>query len=298
MAFGASNLEAVARLARGKYTNRKIIICADNDMKPDTDANPGVETATRAAHVTDALLAVCPLVDGRKADFNDLHLASGLDAVKAVIEAATVPPPIIRQAVKMPPPPPEAPLPLRRMPQQQEEFPTHALGQFADAVEMFAHATKTPMSMSANAVLSALSLGTQGIADVSMKDGRHIPLSLFALTIAESGDRKTSLDSAVLDAVQRIEKERYIKYQGERTAYDDEKRAYEALSKKEREGTPFNIPEPQNTTQVIENVNVEGAFRQLKEGSPSVAFYSNEAGTLFGGQAFMKDNVLKETLIK
>ncbi len=292
VAFGTSNLEAVARMARNKYPERRIILCADNDLKPDTDSNPGIEAATRAATVTNALLAVCPLVDGHKADFNDLHVAQGLEAVKVAIEAATVPPPIIREAVEVPLPP-EAPLPLRKAPQPQEAYPVEALGIFAEAVEVFAHATKTPVSMSANGVLSALSLGAQAIANVETRDGRSIPLSLYALTVAESGDRKSALDNVVLYAVQQLEKQKYLQYQTERKAYDEAKRKWDALPKKERDTTPFDMEEPQNTAQVIENTNSEGAFRQLKEGAPSVAFFSNEAGTLFGGQAYMKDNVLK-----
>lgn len=92
VAFNAGNLEAVARLARDKYPDREIVVCADNDegrRKPDgTPFNPGVEAATGAAQAIGGKLAVCPLISGEKADFNDLHLALGVSAVREAVEAA------------------------------------------------------------------------------------------------------------------------------------------------------------------------------------------------------------------
>ena len=91
-AFNAGNLETVARLARDKYPEREIVVCADNDegrRKPDgTPFNPGVEAATGAAQAVGGKLAVCPLIAGEKADFNDLHLALGVSAVRDAVEAA------------------------------------------------------------------------------------------------------------------------------------------------------------------------------------------------------------------
>ncbi len=93
VAFNAGNLEAVAQMARRKYPERKIILCADNDYREDsTKHNIGIETATTAAKKINGLLAICPLVNGAKADFNDLHLANGPQAVKAYIDEAVNPP--------------------------------------------------------------------------------------------------------------------------------------------------------------------------------------------------------------
>lgn len=86
VAFNAGNLEAVARMTRGKYPEREIIIAADNDC--EGDRNPGVEAATKAAQAIGAKLAVCPALDGSKADFNDLHTARSLEAVRMVVEEA------------------------------------------------------------------------------------------------------------------------------------------------------------------------------------------------------------------
>lgn len=91
VAFNAGNLLPVARMARDKYPDREIILCADNDcetMKEGKAWNPGVEAATRAAQAIGGKLAVCPALDGDKSDFNDMHAARSLEAVRMVIEEA------------------------------------------------------------------------------------------------------------------------------------------------------------------------------------------------------------------
>ena len=92
MAFNAGNLESVARTIRQRFPEREIVLCADNDEggeKPDgTPFNPGVEAARKAAAAVGGKLAICPLIEGKKTDFNDLHLAQGVDAVREAVEAA------------------------------------------------------------------------------------------------------------------------------------------------------------------------------------------------------------------
>ncbi len=91
-AFNAGNLEAVAHIARARYPDREIMLCADNDcetIKADgTQGNPGKEAASRAAQAVDGKLAVCPAHDGKATDFNDLHRLRSLEAVRTVVEAA------------------------------------------------------------------------------------------------------------------------------------------------------------------------------------------------------------------
>lgn len=91
VAFNAGNLEAVARMARDRYPERELVLCADNDaetVKPDgTPWNPGIEYATKAAQAVGAKLAICPAHEGRATDFNDLHLWRSLAAVHAVVGA-------------------------------------------------------------------------------------------------------------------------------------------------------------------------------------------------------------------
>lgn len=85
IAFDAGNLIRVTRVLRRRHRNIELTIVADNDAKADRADNPGVEAATQAAQDNDARLAV-PDCAG---DANDLVQAKGLDALKAVITAAS-----------------------------------------------------------------------------------------------------------------------------------------------------------------------------------------------------------------
>ncbi len=89
-AFNAGNLLPVAKLARGRYPERVIVICADDDHETAAreGKNPGIEKATAAAKAVGALLAVPRFTDpAGKSDFNDLAQAEGIKAVKVILEA-------------------------------------------------------------------------------------------------------------------------------------------------------------------------------------------------------------------
>lgn len=87
VAFSAGNLQAVAKTIKADFPAARLIVCADNDA---TAGNPGLTAATEAARATGAGLAVPPTFG----DFNDMHQASGLEAVRAAIEAAEPLPPV------------------------------------------------------------------------------------------------------------------------------------------------------------------------------------------------------------
>lgn len=76
VAFDAGNLLPVAEVARRCYPDRKIVICADNDIKEDGSANVGADSARAAAMAVDGFLAV-PRHEGRKCDWNDIHVKMG-----------------------------------------------------------------------------------------------------------------------------------------------------------------------------------------------------------------------------
>lgn len=89
VAFDAGNLRPVAEAIQTKYPDANLLICGDDDYR--TEANPGITKATEAAQAVGALLAIPKFGDNRPdsaTDFNDLHQAQGLDAVKACLLTA------------------------------------------------------------------------------------------------------------------------------------------------------------------------------------------------------------------
>ena len=91
VAFDAGNLLAVAKALREGYPKASFIICADDNWK--TKDNPGKIKGLAAAKAIGAEIAFPVFSPGHhrkdnETDFNDLHAAEGLGAVRACIEAA------------------------------------------------------------------------------------------------------------------------------------------------------------------------------------------------------------------
>ena len=93
----------------------------------------------------------------------------------------------------------EGPQPLLRETAQGAPYPVHALGPLRSAAEAVQGMTLAPVAIPAQSALAVASLAVQGHADVETLAG-PAPLSLYALTIAESGERKSSCDRPLMAA--------------------------------------------------------------------------------------------------
>ncbi|MCL1824371.1 MAG: DUF3631 domain-containing protein [Betaproteobacteria bacterium] len=88
VAFDCGNLKPVALSLREKFPDAKIVLCADDDRH--TNGNPGLTKAREAASEVGGVVAVPNFGDERLeggSDFNDLHQAQGLEAVKRCIDS-------------------------------------------------------------------------------------------------------------------------------------------------------------------------------------------------------------------
>src|SRR5690606_36138531 len=82
-------------------------------------------------------------------------------------------------------------------------YPLAALGEMlGGAAKAIVEIVQVPAALAAQSVLAAAAMAAQPHANV-LRAGQPIPLSLFALTIAESGDRKTAADRLALRAHQQ-----------------------------------------------------------------------------------------------
>jgi putative DNA primase/helicase len=89
--MNCGNLLDVAKAVRELWSQREIIVAADNDQF--TDGNPGLTKASAAAKAIHAKLAVPQFKDiaNKPTDFNDLATVESLDAVKEQVGAAQIP---------------------------------------------------------------------------------------------------------------------------------------------------------------------------------------------------------------
>ena len=134
-------------------------------------------------------------------DFNDLAVSAGLDAVHEQI-AQAVPadePPAQR-------PQPDWPAPLRggvAPPELKAEALPGWLGEFVGAL---CAATQTPPTMAVGVALSVLAACTQRRYVVQVHDGYVEPASLWSMTVAASGSRKTAILAALTSPLLAWEK--------------------------------------------------------------------------------------------
>lgn len=227
-AMDAGNLSAVALAVRKLAPDAEIILLADNDIKTD-GTNPGMKSATEAAQTVGGRVAV-PELDGQKCDFWDVWQHRGTDAVRdALAKIRDVATAIIAtdESIKSPWPKPQ-PLTAKIEP---EAYPLDALPDtIREAVEEVADFIKAPLPLVAGSALGALSLALQAHCDIKRAERLTGPTGLFMLSIADSGERKTTCDTFFTSAIRQYEKEQaeiatplLKEYQAELAAWNAER---------------------------------------------------------------------------
>ena len=177
------------------------------------NGNPGFQKATLAAMAVGAKLAIPEFGEPRPegaTDFNDMAQHCGAEAVKRAIEAAIAGEIPAHQPGKENPPkvdveawPDPQPLAAKVNP---EPYPLDALPAAIQAAIIEVQGfTKAPIPMVASSALAALSLAAQPHADVKRADKLTGPTSLFLLTIADSGERKSTCDGFFTRAIKDYE---------------------------------------------------------------------------------------------
>ncbi len=314
VAFNAGNLAAVARAMRELNPAARLILCADDDA--GTEGNPGLRKAREAAREVGGLLAV-PEFGGERpdgaTDFNDMAAARGLEAVRKCIEKAGKP--AESEGDKMNPPakwPEPQPLSAKVEP---EPYPLDVLPETVRrAVEEVQGFVKAPVPLVASSALAALSLAIQAQYDAKRAERLTGPASLFLLTIADSGERKSTCDGYFTQAVRE-----YQETQGEaakpvRREYRAAEEAWEA----KRNGIKDKLrqfakagkatedmekllreleqakPEPPRVPRLLYmDATPEALAYSLSTQWPSGGVVSAEAGAVFGAHGMGKDSVMR-----
>lgn len=191
------------------------------------------------------------------------------------------------------------PLPLHRPLDDPSPFPFDALGKILMPAAMaLQRVIQAPDAICGQSVLGAAALVCQPFANVFM-DGRTIPLSLYLITVAESGDRKSATDKVALQPILQWQKMLSDSYREEIKRYYHSKEFWDSKKKEWlRDSTrgPFveaPPPEPLKPLMLVEEPTYEGIVKYLAIGQPSVGLFSDEGGRFFGGHAMNRDNQLK-----
>lgn len=201
------------------------------------------------------------------------------------------------------------PLPLRRALPPAEAFPLSALGSvLGGAARGIMDLVQCPDAIAAQSVLGAASLAAQAHADVVIPATGHAkPLSLFLVTVAASGERKSAADGEALGAIHDREEVLREYHARARPRYENQKIAWEDARKKvlgRCKGDyaaacaaldalgPAPVP-PLAPMLLVREPTLGGLHKLFGESGPSLGLFSDEAGSFLGGHGMSDDNRLQ-----
>lgn len=201
----------------------------------------------------------------------------------------------------------EGPQPLVRDTPPGQPYPVAALGPLCEAVEAVRAMTGAPVAIPAQSALAVASLAVQGFADVEALAGAA-PLSLYALTVAESGARKSSCDRPLMEGLREYEREasqaqreEIAAWQNRHAIWKGERERILADAKKgkgeKREAAKADLAAlgtepaaPPSQERTVTEPTFEGLTRLFMTGQPSLGLFSDEGGQFLGGHAMGTDN--------
>ena len=161
-------------------------------------------------------------------------------------------------------------------------FPFAALGEILGAAaQVIATDVQAPDAMAGASVLAAAALAAQPLADVLLPNGQRKPLSLYVVTSAASGDRKSAVDDVACVEINRRAQDQARKYHHAMEAYRNDQAARE-------KGDP-EPQEPKMQALTVGNATIEGTARLLR-GQSSVGVFSPEGGEVLGGHSLKDSN--------
>jgi len=199
----------------------------------------------------------------------------------------------------------DPPTPLVRETPAPEPFPLDALGPIlAPAARAIAELVQVPEALAGNSVLAAAALAAQPHANVQTLGGAR-PLALFILTIAGSGDRKTSADAVALAPIREHERAMHKEYNTKLREWNLQQEAQKLDLKKARgeseDGAAYRDrlaavepdPPPRKPWLVCSEPTAEGLVRSLADGQHAQGIFTDEGGQFIGGHGLSEESELR-----
>jgi hypothetical protein len=163
---------------------------------------------------------------------------------------------------------------------------------------------QVPDALAAHAVLGFAALAAQPHANVQTLGGLR-PISLYMLTVAESGERKTAADTLAGVAVHDRRMMLQVTYKAALREHEAATEAHKMRVRKAKEAaedadelarTLVGIeeqPPPRKPWYVVSEPTPEGLFLSLKDGQLSQALATDEGGQFLGGHAMTDEAELR-----
>lgn len=206
------------------------------------------------------------------------------------------------------PAPNEGPIPLFPTPSAPERFPTKELGPvLSSAAAAISRKVQVPEAIAAQSVLAAAALAAQAHANVKLPYGQTRPLSLFFVTVAASGDRKSTADNEALWPIHKREKFLKEEYEDAQRKWSIEIAAYSAEKKRIEGDRKMDIgarkaaltvlgPEPEKPLfpfLTAPEPTIEGLVKAWVNAPAALGLFAAEGGQFIGGHGMSQDHRLK-----
>ena len=192
---------------------------------------------------------------------------------------------------------------------ERPKFPVNALGPLRDAVEYIHLRTGAPIEIAAQSALAVTASVAQGFADTDKGLlGGVSPLSLFMITIAESGERKSACDSLARKPMDdfewqydRIYQDVHRRWKARHAAWEKNYEQFQArliapddndLEGDEEEAPVEPLP-PMSPQRYSTEPTIEGLILLLRRSHPAQAVLSDEGGQFLGGYSMSADHAQK-----
>ncbi|KAA0943747.1 DUF3987 domain-containing protein [Pseudomonas sp. ANT_H14] len=164
-----------------------------------------------------------------------------------------------------------------------------------------------PRALIFMSALTAIAVVVQGLIDVRKPNGQVVPTSLMLLAIANSGERKSTVENVFLGPVRDFQQQQSLIYQSQVQQWQVQhdiwstrrKAILKGINKKAGQGQPTqddeqqllvhqaNQPvEPKAFKLLYEDSTSEALFLGLHENLPTAGLTSSEGGGVLGGRAF------------
>lgn len=194
------------------------------------------------------------------------------------------------------------------------QFPFHVLPNDIQQVIQRVHAeTQAPIPLISSSLLGVMSLACQDLYDVEPKPKMWLPISLYQIILAESGERKSTVDRLLMSGIREMESEWEKEYQTHIRAYQTNfsiwevqfhalrKKLQQDIKKGENSEKTVNVlsectnskpKEPVRNRVVINDITKAAIKKELGTGWPSLGLYSDEAGSILSGELLIDSPLL------
>ena len=166
---------------------------------------------------------------------------------------------------------------------------------------------QAPRGLIFSTALASIAVAIQGLGDVRKPSGQVVPISLMLLTIADSGERKSTVENSLMMPIREIERLQAVHYQGLLNAWEVKRGVWEAQKKailrcvsknaERRQATDeeeLALLEHENTKPtkpkefklVFEDTTSEALFHGMYHNLPTAGLMSSEGGSILSAGAF------------